>query len=402
MSPTIINQRKLHLLAAAVLLPCLSLLACATTKPLLGTKPPALALTDAKAALLKANKRGAVAHAPLEMEQAKTALSQAEKLWDEYKDDSGYTGSVERDDEIREKALYAKLYAQVAQAISSQKKVEQQIAKVETEQLKYESLKKQYQTEEAQLRVIITKQQKLEALRQAAEMRAQQAAKAKEEAEKYAKLAEAAKKEALKQMELVKQAKEEVQRQKELAEAARREALLAKKEAEAAKQEALLEKQRAEAARLKAQQEAEAAKQQLQELQKKLTQLSAEFAKVKQEKRGLVVTLSDILFDVDKATIRPGAAENLKRLAQILKGYPDRRVLVEGHTDSTGSAEHNQSLSDERAFAVMGYLISQGLDPKKLEARGFGESKPVATNETAEGRQRNRRVEIVILNPDES
>jgi outer membrane protein OmpA-like peptidoglycan-associated protein len=394
---------------------------CSVAKPLLGNDLPVQVLSDAKTALQQAQKEDAAEYAPLEMERSQESLTQGEKLWSRYERTSGSTGTLRWDDEIRERALYAKLYAQIAQAVGNQKKVEQQVAETEVTQLKYNSLIKQYQAEEAQLNVLIEKHKKLEAERQTAELLAQKASQAKEEAEKYAKMVEVAKQEALKQMELAKAAKEE---QEKAAAAAQEEALKAKKMAEIAEQErqeaqrqreeaqrqkelaeadkvtALKDKELAELAKNKAQQEAETARQQLQDMQNKLQLLSSEFAKVKEEKRGLVVTLSDILFDLDQASIKPGSAKNLDYLADILKEYPDRKILVEGHTDSSGSEEHNQSLSEERAFSVMGYLMSHGIDPKQMDAKGYGESKPVASNDTPEGRQQNRRVDIIILNPE--
>lgn len=118
--------------------------------------------------------------------------------------------------------------------------------------------------------------------------------------------------------------------------------------------------------------------------------------------RGLELTLGDILFDVDKATLKPGALRDLDRLAKFLKEYPDRAVLVEGHTDNTGSDAHNLTLSEQRAESVRSYLIKDGVAAERVLARGYGKAYPIAGNDTASGRQRNRRVEIVILHAGES
>jgi OOP family OmpA-OmpF porin len=118
--------------------------------------------------------------------------------------------------------------------------------------------------------------------------------------------------------------------------------------------------------------------------------------------RGLELTLGDILFDVDKATLKPGALRDLDRLAKFLKEYPDRAVLVEGHTDNTGSDAHNLTLSEQRAESVRSYLIKDGVAVQRVLARGYGKAYPIAGNDTASGRQRNRRVEIVILHAGES
>jgi OmpA-OmpF porin, OOP family len=118
--------------------------------------------------------------------------------------------------------------------------------------------------------------------------------------------------------------------------------------------------------------------------------------------RGLELTLGDILFGVDQADLKPGAMQNLYRLVTFLKQYPDRGVLVEGYTDSTGSEAYNMTLSDKRAQSVQSFLVQNGVDAKRILARGYGKAYPIAPNDTAEGRQRNRRVGIVILHPGES
>lgn len=118
----------------------------------------------------------------------------------------------------------------------------------------------------------------------------------------------------------------------------------------------------------------------------------------RREARGLIVNLSDVLFDTGKATLKPGAREKLSKLAGILIAYPGAyQIEIEGHTDSVGSDESNLSLSRGRAESVRDYLVQNGIKSERvIAARGFGESKPVADNETAAGRQVNRRVEIII------
>lgn len=128
------------------------------------------------------------------------------------------------------------------------------------------------------------------------------------------------------------------------------------------------------------------------ELEKRLAELNAE-----RTKRGYVLTLGDILFEVDRAELTPGGMQNLFRLVTFLKEYPDREVVIEGHTDSTGSAVYNQELSQRRADSVYKFLMNNGIAPERIVARGYGEAYPVAPNDTTAGRQRNRRVEIVIL-----
>jgi outer membrane protein OmpA-like peptidoglycan-associated protein len=112
--------------------------------------------------------------------------------------------------------------------------------------------------------------------------------------------------------------------------------------------------------------------------------------------RGLVVNMGDVLFDTGKSDLRSDAREALAKLSGIVLNYPSLHLAIEGHTDSTGSPEFNQTLSQKRADAVHDYLVSQGLDGGALSAQGLGMENPVADNSTAEGRQKNRRVEIIV------
>jgi len=112
--------------------------------------------------------------------------------------------------------------------------------------------------------------------------------------------------------------------------------------------------------------------------------------------RGLIVNMSDVLFDFGKYTLKPGTREKLAKVSGIILAHPGLKIEVEGHTDSVGSEEFNQKLSEQRAAAVQDYLVGQGVPPNMVTARGFGKTQPVASNDTAEGRQRNRRVELVV------
>lgn len=137
-----------------------------------------------------------------------------------------------------------------------------------------------------------------------------------------------------------------------------------------------------------------AAKQQTSELQRQLDELNA-----KTTDRGIVVTLGDVLFDTGRSELKGGSLSNLAKLAAFLNQYPDRTVAIEGHTDSVGSEENNLSLSHRRADAVKSYLVHQGVSASRLTTVGLGEDSPIASNDSATGRQQNRRVEVVIENP---
>jgi len=120
--------------------------------------------------------------------------------------------------------------------------------------------------------------------------------------------------------------------------------------------------------------------------------------KAKPTDSGMVLTLGgDVLFDTGKATIAPGARAQLDRVAQFLREHPGREVVVTGHTDSTGTASFNQTLSEQRAAAVGSYLTAAGIDGRRVATRGRGLSMPVASNATSAGRQQNRRVDILVL-----
>jgi len=112
--------------------------------------------------------------------------------------------------------------------------------------------------------------------------------------------------------------------------------------------------------------------------------------------RGLVVNLSDVLFDSGKYTLRPGAREKLAKISGIILAYPDLRLAIEGNTDSVGGDAMNQELSEQRAGAVRDYLAKQNIPLTSMTSRGFGKTQPVASNDTAEGRQQNRRVEMIV------
>jgi outer membrane protein OmpA-like peptidoglycan-associated protein len=113
--------------------------------------------------------------------------------------------------------------------------------------------------------------------------------------------------------------------------------------------------------------------------------------------RGLVITLEDVLFEVNGADLQPGAQVELLRLVEYLKRTPNRKVLIEGHTDNTGSSDYNLRLSQLRADSVESYLIGSGVAADRIRSVGYGETRPEAPNDSASGRQQNRRVEIVIL-----
>jgi len=185
------------------------------------------------------------------------------------------------------------------------------------------------------------------------------------------------------------------------ADAARRSAQVAELRAESARQAALSAEAQARAAAAQAQvsqQSALAAQDQARAAQTRNALLESELRELAATKsdRGLVVTLNDVLFDSGSSTLRPGGQRLIARLAEFLRAYPERTLAIEGFTDSIGDDGYNQQLSERRAAAVRLALMEDGIDGTRIYVRGYGEAFPVASNDTREGRQRNRRVEVVI------
>jgi len=193
-------------------------------------------------------------------------------------------------------------------------------------------------------------------------------------------------------------AREAMRRAESEAELARQKVSQAQTEADRAKANEELARIEAERARLQADQ----ARQERDQAQQRLYVSLSEILEVRREARGLIVNLSDVLFDFDKASLKPGAREKLSKLAGILLAYPAAyRIEIEGHTDAIGSEEYNLKLSQARAESVCDYLKQSGITTQRIIAvRGFGKLRPVASNDSDAGRQVNRRVEIIIADAE--
>jgi outer membrane protein OmpA-like peptidoglycan-associated protein len=154
----------------------------------------------------------------------------------------------------------------------------------------------------------------------------------------------------------------------------------------------------AEARNLALAAEAEALERRAAEAAERARQLEAELTdlQAQQTERGLVLTLGDVLFDTAQANLKPGAASTMDRLAQFMRDYGERQVMIEGHTDSRGEDAYNIDLSQRRAAAVRDALLERNIEPQRIRIVGLGEGYPVASNDTQAGMQQNRRVEIVI------
>lgn len=133
-----------------------------------------------------------------------------------------------------------------------------------------------------------------------------------------------------------------------------------------------------------------------QELRQAFT--NVEGAAIKREQDVLAVSFkSDVLFSTNSAVLNPGGYSEIDRVAGVLTRYPETRISVEGHTDSQGADAYNQKLSEDRALAVKNALVNRGVDPARIQVVGYGETRPIATNDTEAGRQLNRRVDIIIV-----
>jgi outer membrane protein OmpA-like peptidoglycan-associated protein len=220
--------------------------------------------------------------------------------------------------------------------------------------------------------------------------------KRRQEADQARMQAEAAKADAERMKQEAEKAAAEAARQKQEADQATAAAVVQQQAAQAAAAEAARDRAAAEAEAQKARQaaaEAEAEKAQLR------AQLLAQLNSILQTRdsaRGLIVNMSDVLFDTGSYTLKPGAREKLAKISGIVLAHPGLTLQIEGHTDSVGGDDFNQQLSERRADSVRDFLAEQGVVPSSITARGFGKMQPVASNDTAEGRQRNRRVELVV------
>jgi outer membrane protein OmpA-like peptidoglycan-associated protein len=154
--------------------------------------------------------------------------------------------------------------------------------------------------------------------------------------------------------------------------------------------------QAARQAQQAAEQSAQQATQQAAQIRERLKQQLNEVLQTTETARGLIVNMSDVLFDFNKYTLKSEAREKLAKVSGILLAYPNLKLQVEGYTDNVGSDDYNQKLSEQRADAVRDYLVSQGVKQDSVTATGYGKSDPIADNSTSAGRAQNRRVQLVV------
>ena len=226
--------------------------------------------------------------------------------------------------------------------------------------------------------------------------RRQDADNARLQAEQARQQADAARQQAETARQQAEAAKADAERMKKEADLAAAEAARQKQEAELAKAAAIEQQQAAQADAEKARQAAAKAESEKAELRAQLLNQLNSILQTRDSARGLIVNMSDVLFDTGSSTLKPGAREKLAKISGIVLAHLGLNLQIEGHTDSVGSNEFNQQLSERRADTVRNFLAEQGVPGSAIVARGFGKTQPVASNDTAEGRQRNRRVELVV------
>lgn len=191
-------------------------------------------------------------------------------------------------------------------------------------------------------------------------------------------------------------ARQDAEQAAEQAKAAADQQAAQRAQAEAAAADAEARAQRAREAEAAARKATEAANQQTEQMRERLRQQLGQVLQTTESARGLIVNMSDVLFDFNKYTLKPETREKLAKVSGILLAYPNLKLQVEGYTDNIGSDEYNQKLSEQRADAVRDYLVTQSVQESNVTAEGYGKADPIADNSSASGRAQNRRVQMVV------
>jgi len=322
-----------------------------------------LELFEARNAVRVAHNANADKYASAAFLKAQQQLQAAEETYRQHRDrkviDSASRDAVETAEESRVMSVKAKAQEDAQSRIAAEKAAAEQ--------------------REAQARADAAAEAQR---RQQAEQDRQQAEQAKAEAERMKQQAEAAAQQAA--------------QQKQEAEAARQAAIVQQRAAETQAQQAAQARAAAEAEAQKARDAAAKAEAEKAQLRAQLLQQFNAVLQTRDSARGLIVNMSDVLFDTGSSDLKPGAREKLAKISGILLAHPGLTLQIEGHTDNVGSDEFNMNLSGRRADSVRDYLAQEGVAASSMGTKGLGKTQPVATNDTAEGRQRNRRVELVV------
>jgi outer membrane protein OmpA-like peptidoglycan-associated protein len=349
-------------------------------KPILSDKKTPLDLDQARNAIRIARWAHADQDAPDSFAKAEKLLGEAEKYHARKAGTKPVSMTAREAAQTAEDARLIALRRQEEDRIARER---QAAADREAEAKTQADRARAQSAEDSRLRAQAEIEQRLEAERRARAEAERTLAEARASADRAQ--AEAARERALREQIAADQARQAAAR----AEAERAAAVAL---AEAERMRALNEQAAAERAR----QAAERAEREKAELRSSLIQQLSLILDTRDTDRGLVINISDVLFDTGQYTLKPTAREKLARVSGIVLAHPGLRLEAEGHTDSVGSDEFNQQLSEKRALAVRDFLFGQGIPAASLDARGLGKTMPVASNDTAPGRQLNRRVELVV------
>ncbi len=347
-----------------------------------------LDLKEARHAMAIARAAGAQTYAADTMQKADNDLRNAEAFWQSTKDKKRVQTLARNVAQLAEDARIVTVRKREAEQLAAERQQAEQSltqAKADTERearqrAEVESSRAQVQRQLAETRLSESKaRDDLKAAEAERVLLVQQAMAARQ-------AAEAAKVEALKeQQRLI----EETARIRSETEAARA-------KAEEERQRFSAEAERARLAAAAAEDRSRQADAERLRMRDELRQQLNIVLQTRDSARGLIVNMSDVLFDTAQSTLRQGAREKLAKVAGIILAHPDLSLQIEGHTDSVGDESYNQKLSEKRAAAVSDFLLSQGVKPGAISSKGLGESAPVASNDNAAGRQQNRRVELVV------
>jgi outer membrane protein OmpA-like peptidoglycan-associated protein len=344
--------------------------------------------------LLEARNAVRIAQASHADEYASDALKRAQELLRQAEDDFNSHHSE------KTTATAARQAVQTAEEARGLAVRQEHQARVERERRETQERAEtaQNQAESAQVQA-----QQAEAERRAAEQQAQEERNRAEQARQQA-LTEAEQRRRIEEQsqaaqQQAQQAQQEAEQQRQQAEQAQHQAQQEAQQRAVAEQQAQQTAQQVDEARRRAQeaqQRAQQAETQQQQLRQQIRDQLNQILETRDTARGLIVSMPDVLFDTNSAALKMTARERLAKVSGILLAHPDIKVEVDGYTDSTGDPMFNEQLSQQRAAAVQSYLTQQGVPGGSVSVHGFGEANPIASNDTASGRQQNRRVELVV------
>ena len=355
----------------------------ANAQPIADPRVP-LGLQEARNAMAVAKAAGAERYAADSFQKASQLTAQAEN-YHQHKGDKKQLEMTARE---------AVQTAEDARAITVKRREEERLAQERQAAAEREARAK-------------TMAEQAEKARLEAQLAAERAAREKAEAEAARLAAQAQQQAAQAEAERARMAGEQAARERAEAELAKSAAQVQQQVAQAEAEKSRLAAAAAGAERAQAEADAEKARKAARDAEAEKTSLRAQLLnqlnsilQTQDTARGLIVNMSDVLFDTGSYTLKAGAREKLAKISGVLLSHPGLSLQIEGHTDSVGSDEFNQQLSERRSGMVRDFLIDQGVAASTISARGFGKIQPVATNETPEGRQRNRRVELVVNGAD--